>query len=251
MQFGGGAYTGQFDISSYLSSGPDSYEVVGATVVATGFSAQDDHLLVGAYGAPQFVSGQTYVVTPAHFETVMVQQCSFFICIDVPTQVFVPEVTATNQTYTQQRDINHTDLVQDAMLLDVGEATGAGSVTTHQFTVSPYVIDGILQQTGSFATGTTTYLGQTRTITDWRFGPLSSTAALTLNDLAGLNSSGLLDFSVAATAGRFNLTNVALQFDLRAIGGGVPEPATWGMLIMGFAGLGLTLRRRRGRLAAA
>ncbi|MEK6638484.1 MAG: PEPxxWA-CTERM sorting domain-containing protein [Pseudomonadota bacterium] len=32
-------------------------------------------------------------------------------------------------------------------------------------------------------------------------------------------------------------------------GGGVPEPATWAMLIFGFAGVGMSLRRRRGAVA--
>lgn len=34
-------------------------------------------------------------------------------------------------------------------------------------------------------------------------------------------------------------------------GGGVPEPATWAMMLIGFGGLGATLRRRRARAALA
>lgn len=34
-------------------------------------------------------------------------------------------------------------------------------------------------------------------------------------------------------------------------GGGVPEPATWAMLIVGMGGMGAVLRRRRSQLAAA
>jgi hypothetical protein len=33
--------------------------------------------------------------------------------------------------------------------------------------------------------------------------------------------------------------------------GGVPEPMTWAMLLVGFAGLGVALRRRRGQAATA
>jgi hypothetical protein len=34
-------------------------------------------------------------------------------------------------------------------------------------------------------------------------------------------------------------------------GGAVPEPATWGLMILGFGGIGSLLRRRRGQLALA
>ena len=34
-------------------------------------------------------------------------------------------------------------------------------------------------------------------------------------------------------------------------GGGVPEPATWAMMILGMGGIGVTLRRRRSALALA
>ena len=33
--------------------------------------------------------------------------------------------------------------------------------------------------------------------------------------------------------------------------GGVPEPATWGLMIMGFGGIGAMLRRRQGAPAIA
>jgi hypothetical protein len=32
---------------------------------------------------------------------------------------------------------------------------------------------------------------------------------------------------------------------------GVPEPATWAMMLLGFGGLGATLRRRRAQAVAA
>lgn len=61
--------------------------------------------------------------------------------------------------------------------------------------------------------------------------------------VAGLNT---LDFSVvdqgAPTALRVD--NLAGTADLAAIGG-VPEPATWAMMLLGFFGLGGVLRNRR------
>jgi hypothetical protein len=37
--------------------------------------------------------------------------------------------------------------------------------------------------------------------------------------------------------------------DAIVTGGGVPEPATWGLMLVGFGGLGAVLRRRRGQAA--
>jgi hypothetical protein len=81
-------------------------------------------------------------------------------------------------------------------------------------------------------------------------------------------SSALVDFSHTTKASEefaFNLLSVTPNFthkagdadsSFRANGGGnfsaggVPEPATWALMIMGFGGLGVTLRNRR-RLATA
>ncbi len=37
--------------------------------------------------------------------------------------------------------------------------------------------------------------------------------------------------------------------NIDVVGGGVPEPATWGMMILGFMGVGSMVRRRRAALA--
>ena len=42
-----------------------------------------------------------------------------------------------------------------------------------------------------------------------------------------------------------------LKFDVRSVGGAVPEPATWAMMVIGFGTVGGALRRRRGTLALA
>lgn len=62
----------------------------------------------------------------------------------------------------------------------------------------------------------------------------------------------------------FNANNVALAWqnlsfgpdsrlvlDINGRGGGVPEPATWALMILGFGVVGSALRRRRGELAIA
>jgi hypothetical protein len=53
-----------------------------------------------------------------------------------------------------------------------------------------------------------------------------------------------------ASSGHFlaKFDNVVLRGD-NLVGGGVPEPATWGLMILGFAGAGAAIRRRRAALA--
>jgi hypothetical protein len=56
-----------------------------------------------------------------------------------------------------------------------------------------------------------------------------------------ITTSGDLAPQVASGSGTFNITGA----------GGVPEPATWAMMLVGFGGLGAVLRQRRGRVALA
>lgn len=42
----------------------------------------------------------------------------------------------------------------------------------------------------------------------------------------------------------FTVDNITISYQLRDIAGGVPEPATWGMLILGFGVAGAAMRRR-------
>lgn len=48
----------------------------------------------------------------------------------------------------------------------------------------------------------------------------------------------------AVTAIRFNSSGVAFEFDDFAVGG-VPEPETWAMMLLGFGLVGVSVRRRR------
>ena len=78
-----------------------------------------------------------------------------------------------------------------------------------------------------------------------------TTFSLSSGFVAGVNN---LDIRVtdagAPTAFRFD--NLAGTADLPGAGpGGVPEPATWAMMLLGFMGTGSVLRARRGALRAA
>jgi hypothetical protein len=44
---------------------------------------------------------------------------------------------------------------------------------------------------------------------------------------------------------RLSSTQNAFEIDNIAFNSGVPEPATWGMMLLGFAGIGVAMRRRR------
>jgi hypothetical protein len=86
-----------------------------------------------------------------------------------------------------------------------------------------------------FTGGTMTTVGSTLVNSATGSGnTLTLTSALTPNTWYTFQYNGTL-----ATAG--NVSGPASFYTLPA----VPEPATWGMMLLGFAGMGLTLRRRR------
>jgi hypothetical protein len=74
---------------------------------------------------------------------------------------------------------------------------------------------------------------------------VSAPAALTINDITKNGSGYFFASDVANTAGATgNIGATGLK-------AGVPEPATWAMMILGLGGVGATLRRRRAALAFA
>lgn len=52
----------------------------------------------------------------------------------------------------------------------------------------------------------------------------------------------------AFTSLRLTSSSNAFEIDNLAINSGVPEPATWAMMLVGFVGVGFGLRRQRSRL---
>ena len=59
------------------------------------------------------------------------------------------------------------------------------------------------------------------------------------------SSSTLLSFAGRNTKGLWDLDNVSVTAD------GVPEPATWAMMLVGFGGLGAAMRSRRKQIVTA
>lgn len=62
------------------------------------------------------------------------------------------------------------------------------------------------------------------------------------------NQAGYIQEGQLKTIISFNTDHQAFAY---AIAGGVPEPATWAMMIMGFGAIGATIRRRRATAVAA
>lgn len=237
----GAPYAGQFDLSAYLTQGGDSYEITGAKITATGFSAPQVSVTQGAISDPQFVSQVQRVVVPAHDETQVV--CNPF-CF--PQTVHVPATFATDTFYNEFQDINVTDATSDVMRVDVGQGVGVGGVATHIFQVGGYLpVGGAFVIGGDQATGLQFATLQQRTITNENYGALSAVGVLTASDLLTLNGSGLLDFTVDAPVGQFGLQSVQVDFDLLKLPSGVPEPSAWALMIVGLGGVGGALRRRR------
>ncbi len=239
----GGSYTGQFDISSYLSSGGDQYQVTGAKLVAKGASTLALDVTIGPEGDPGLYQVQQRVITPSQpiYQTV----CTFFGCTQVLVGYSDP-VIGNDNYYNVDRTITRLDAF-DQMIVDVGQGVGSGTSQTQIHTVSPMTPVGQPQVIGVNATGGYDYYrAREQIVTDAWYGPIQASANLTANDLASLNSNGFLDFAVSAMTGRFTLTDLEFQFDLQKVEtAAVPEPQAWALMIMGFGVAGALLRRRR------
>jgi len=242
----GGAHTGQFDISSYLSSGGDLYQVTGATLIAKGSSSLNFVVTVGDYGSPSQYDSNTYLKTPS--QPIYQEVCDFLGCTEVLVGYTNP-VYGTDRLYNVDRTITRLD-AYDYMVVDVGQGTGAGISQTQIHSNTGPTPTLTENQGPNDVGGFDIYRYRDRTNIDAWYGAISATANLTASDLANLNGNGFLDFSVAAATGRFTLTDLEFQFDLERIEpAAAPEPGAWALMILGFGGVGVCLRHRR--LAAA
>jgi choice-of-anchor C domain-containing protein len=95
---------------------------------------------------------------------------------------------------------------------------------------------------GSLLSSSVTHTTSTPSDLDWihftgSFTADSSLTTLAFNETAGGGNAGVFLDNVSVTGG--------------SITRGVPEPATWAMMLIGFGGLGALMRRRRDRAAFA
>lgn len=98
-----------------------------------------------------------------------------------------------------------------------------------------YTIDGVTRSTNT--------LGRTRSYdADSAFAAWSALGPLKL-DFASRTA---VTFAIQDSPGSFWDNSGGITLNVAA----VPEPATWGMMVLGFLGIGLTLRTKRDRKAA-
>lgn len=82
------------------------------------------------------------------------------------------------------------------------------------------------------------------------YGSLVAQLVLGAGSLADANSTGMINFTGAAsTNNSINLTGASLSLELEQLTSisGVPEPSTWAMMLVGFGAMGAALRRQRRR----
>ena len=91
---------------------------------------------------------------------------------------------------------------------------------------------------GSPAAQNSEYLG---------FGFLNGSVLGNINYNANIDTTYRVAFTVSGT----NFATVTDSINIQQGAGGVPEPATWGLMIMGFGGIGALLRRSRRAAAFA
>jgi len=128
-----------------------------------------------------------------------------------------------------------------------------GNVNSVLRAESPFDLDG-----GQDLTAWIDYNGVTQTL-EVRFNDSNSRplgALLSYNvDLASVvgNPQAFVGFTSGTGAAWANHDVINWEFrdTFRPIGGGVPEPATWAMLVLGFGALGAAMRRRRVTFAHA
>jgi hypothetical protein len=120
-----------------------------------------------------------------------------------------------------------------------------GGSTTFNFTTA---IDAF----GFYITGLQTNLVPQETLT------FSDGSSQIINTPASINGGGAFigftDFGKSIVSVTYNATNDIVSIDdvrFHAASGGVPEPATWAMMLMGFGGLGAVVRNRRRAFSAA
>ncbi len=237
----GSVYEGVFDLSSFLNpaSGP-AMQVSAARLTAFGYSDSQQSQTAGYMTSTQIGSYTRWVAGGTYS-----YRCGWSTCYQT---YYYP---VTDRTYNETTITAYSDIVADMMSLSSGEGSGSDIVGSNGSATS-YVPAGFTQ-TGSNSMGyVTTYRYNQTTSGGGYYGELLAIADLTANDLALVNGDGLLRFTVGAPVGQFNLSNVSLSFEMMAVpAGGIPEPATWAMMIAGFGMAGAALRRRRDSEAAA
>jgi hypothetical protein len=147
-----------------------------------------------------------------------------------------------NTSFTGVDNIAHSGT--NAAFFGQVDATGSLSQTLGTVTGQMYTISFWLQNEGGTPSSfTASFGGDVLT-------SLSDPAAFNYTfytfDLTASSNSTLLSFTFQQNPAYFHLDDVSVE-DVSS----VPEPATWAMMILGLGAAGVTLRRRKTRVASA
>jgi PEP-CTERM motif len=127
-------------------------------------------------------------------------------------------------------------------------STGSISQTLATTTGGTYQISFDLQSSGGSPTFYEVLFGgvslfSATNAADFDFTTFSTSAVAS-------TASTALTFTFRNDPSFFNLDNISVT-PIRRVTGAVPEPATWAMMLIGFGGMGVSLRRRRATTAKA
>lgn len=119
---------------------------------------------------------------------------------------------------------------------------------TETLTVSKPGITEVLAYIGSLDTyNTISFAGPNVTYTGAQLGLLSGAAN---GAQTAANTNGVFEFSFNSPVTGVTFSSSQNSFEIASIEAGVPEPAVWGMMLVGFGGMGAAMRSRRKQAAA-
>jgi hypothetical protein len=263
---GNGSATGLFDINSLLPTTGNyaaPLNLISATVSVYGYSNPQANQIVSGYSAYQ-QTGQTnyyytyYQLESGYYYYYYISGYYAYYCGWGDTCYYTnyaegeayyyyysPETGyATVTTETAYNTVTNLDNTTDTAAVTAGADTLTAS---DQETVTNFGSTTAFQSSSSSGGGSTSYYYQTNyytstdTIDDYISGALSATEALSAASLALLSENGQLSYSVDASSGQFELTQLTLTVTLdQSVA--VPEPGS--LSVFGFGLLLLALRAR-------
>ncbi len=217
---GGADLIGTVDISSYLKAGGHRYTADDVMVSVVGSS--------GEHGNQGYEIDNPFVL---------------LFTIQRPNS----QGQIVDDNFYQRQDSNvRDDTTVDSLTLKVG-ADGASGADGNNYDAGAYGLTSV-DMVGTFDTGLDFLITETNVIDEGYFGDLGASLTASPATLAQINGTGSVGFDVAATGDPTQVTGVQVSFDQVLA---APEPATWAMMLVGVAGLGVALRRIRRTPAAA
>jgi hypothetical protein len=247
----GGTYSGTFNINSLLPTTgdyTDPLQLLTASVAVFGYSNPNATLNVGAYSAYQqsyagsyyysyqYVAGYYSYTYYSSWGGSCWNGCTTYAPYYATAYVAVPIYDET-----QYRTNTNLDSTTDSVTLSTGGGTTISGADARTVTDLGTTLTA-QSQGGGGGSPYYYYYSYTDTVDDFVSGGLSASGALTAASLALLSQDGTLSYSVMATSGQFNLSQLTLTVTLDQSPAPAPEPGT--LPIFGFGLLLIAWRAR-------